>query len=157
MNRALSIPEWHRLAEEGNAPPVRIMLNGGSMHPLIRWNRDYVTVVPVKGETGIGDIVLFWDADRDRYVVHRVWDIKDGRVMTWGDHCKEPDGWLPLDAVWGKIVLIERGKRRIIPDPKKGVRWARFWHKGGIVYRKYKMYRAAIERRLKKLKMRGFR
>ena len=135
MNKSLSIPEWHRLAADGNAPPVRIKLNGGSMNPLIRWNRDYVTVLPAGKDLNIGDIVLFYEPGTERYIIHRIWDIAEGKVQTWGDHLSKPDSWMPLEAVWGKVVLIERGRRRIIPDPKKGILWGKIWHKLGIVDR----------------------
>lgn len=151
MNMSLSIPEWHRMAMEGTAPPVRIQLNGGSMFPLIRMNRDYVTIAPPNRELVPGDIVLFSEAEINRYVVHRVWKIKDGNVMTWGDNCLQPDGWFPREAIWGQVVLIERGKREIKPDPEKGLRWAGFWHHGTKVYRLYQRCRDGIARRIKKL------
>ena len=135
MKRTLSVTEWHLLAEEGNAPPVRIQLQGNSMFPLIRVNRDYVTVAAPDGEFAVGDIVLFADEKRDRYVMHRVWEVKEDRILTWGDNCDGPDGWLPLSAVWGKAVLIKRGRRRIVPEPKKGMRRAKLWHRLGKVYR----------------------
>ena len=131
MNMSLSIPEWHRMAMESTAPPVRIQLNGGSMFPLVRMNRDYVTIAPLNRELVPGDIVLFSEAEINRYVVHRVWKIKDGNVMTWGDNCLQPDGWFPREAIWGQVVLIERGKREIKPDPEKGLRRIlASWHEG---------------------------
>ena len=151
MNMSLSIPEWHQMAMKGEAPPVRILLNGGSMSPLIRWNKDYVTIVPIETSPVIGDIVLFVEPGTDRYVVHRVWEIKDAYILTWGDNCTTPDRWLPQDAVWGKVILIERGHWEIITDPAKGMRWARFWHQAGKAYRLYKRCRNGIIRRIKKL------
>ena len=149
MNLTISIPEWHRLAMEGTAPPARIMLNGGSMFPLIRRNRDYVTVAPLKETPAVGDIVMFTQPDLEKYVMHRVWEVKDGQVLTWGDNCPAPDGWFPRDAVWGKIELIERGRRTIHPDPEKGLRWARFWHKVRPVYLFYLRIKQGIARRIK--------
>ena len=72
MNMSLSIPEWHRMALEGAAPPVRILLNGGSMNPLIRWNKDYVTIIPPDRKLVPGDIVLFIEPKTERYVVPRM-------------------------------------------------------------------------------------
>ena len=149
MNRSLSIPEWHRMALEGTAPQVRILLNGGSMFPLVRWNRDYVTVAPQKGMPAVGDIVLFYERGKDRYVVHRVWEVRDGTVLTWGDNCASADGWISPEEVWGKIILIERGKRTIQPDPAKGMRWARFWHQAGKGYRLGRRIKEAVIRRLR--------
>ena len=153
MGRSLSIPEWHRMAEEGTAPPVRIQLNGGSMFPLVRRNRDYVTVVQLQKEPVAGDLVLFTDGIPDHYIVHRIREVKDGAVLTWGDNCAAPDGWIPLDSVWGKISLIECRKHKIFPDPKKGLRWAEFWHRVRPLYLFYIRIRQAIARRIKKPKM----
>lgn len=137
MNRKLSIPEWHELAQNGTKIPVRILLNGWSMEPLIRMNKDYVTIVPLDTTPQIGDIVMFEDQNGERFITHRVWNLDDQRVLTWGDNCLNPDGWLPAGCVWGKIVLIERGKRKIRPNPEKGMKWARFWHHAGKIYRLY--------------------
>ena len=151
MNKSLSIPEWHQMALDGTAPPVRILLNGGSMNPLIRWNKDYVTIVPPDRELVPGDIVLFVEPGTGRYIVHRVWNLENGKVLTWGDSCERPDGWLPTEAIWGRVVLIERGKRKIETNPQRGLRWAKFWHKAGKVYRLIKRYWNAVVRRIKKL------
>ncbi len=150
--RSLSVQEWHRLALEGSAPPVRIRLQGNSMAPLIRRDRDYVTIVPPEGTPAAGDLVLFSDPGADRYVVHRVWEVKDGKVLTWGDNCPKPDGWLPAPSVWGKVCLIERGGRKITPDPVKGMRWAAFWHRAGAPVRLCGRYGRALARRVKGLK-----
>ena len=153
MERSLSIPEWHRMAMEGAAPPVRIQLDGDSMYPLVRRNRDYVTVVPLQERLIAGDLVLFFDGNSERYIVHRVWEVKDGAVLTWGDSCAMPDGLISLDAVWGKIALVERGKHKFFPDPNKGLRWAKFWHRIRPIYMFYLRIRLAIGRRIKKLQM----
>ena len=155
MNRTLSIPEWHQMAEQGSAPPVRILLDGNSMFPLIRWNRDYVTIVRPEGDPAVGDIVLFREPGSGRYVVHRVWKKENGMIQTWGDHCPEPDHSIPEEAVWGKVILIERGRNNIHPDPRKGIRWARFWHRAGKGYRFCHGYKIGLTRRLKKLKSWG--
>ena len=149
--RTIGIPEWHAMALQGDAPPVRIPVHGNSMFPLIRMDRDYVTIQPLTDAPGIGDIVLFHDPKRERYVVHRVWDIRDGRFLTWGDNCLGPDGWLPQERIWGKIILVERGKRQIKTNPKKGMLLARFWHPAGKVYRRGRALAAGAWRRAKRL------
>lgn len=152
LNKSLSIPEWHRLAQNGTSVPVRIPLMGYSMFPLVRYNRDLVTIIPIEEPLRIGDIVLFSNRRRNTYVMHRIWDINDSGILTWGDNCSHPDGWIPREDILGKAVLIERGKRKIVPDPEKGMRWARFWHKAGKVYRLYPRYKDGIARRVDKLK-----
>ena len=156
MKRTFSITEWCQLAKDGTSIPMHITLKGGSMFPLIRFGRDYVTIMPNNDELHIGDIVLFSQQTLTSiYVVHRIWDLKDDMVLTWGDNTKSPDGWIPTKEILGKVVLIERGRKKIQPDPIKGMKWARFWHQAGKVYRIYKRYKDGLVRRINKVRTRG--
>lgn len=152
IKKMISIPEWHQMAKNGDAPPVRIQLNGNSMFPLVRMNRDFVTVVQMKKKPDIGDIIIFCELPTGRYVAHRVWETQDEMVRTWGDNCRYPDAWIPISAVLGKIILIERGKRRMIPDPIKGMRHAKAWRHVRRIYWFFKRYKQAIMRRIKRLR-----
>ena len=151
MKQTLTIPEWHAMAQSGTAVPMRILIHGGSMYPLIRMDRDYVTIMPIKEKIRVGDIVLFSDPYQDRYVLHRVWRIEGNRVLTWGDNCRRPDPWMPLDAIWGKAALIERGKKRIVPHPARGVRMAWIWHPLSDKFRYLRGVWAAVRRRIKRI------
>lgn len=156
MNKTLPIQEWHQMALEGSAPPVCIPLMGWSMFPLIRYNSDMVTIVPVQEQLQIGDIVLFADKSRkNAYVVHRVCKIESERILTRGDNCSNPDGWLPKESIWGKVVLIERGRREIRPNAKKGMRWAKFWWRAGKAYRFGGKIKGSMLHKIRKLKERG--
>ncbi len=128
----LSIDQWHELCKEDVALPMRIMVYGSSMSPLIRIKRDYVTIVPMRREPIVGDIVLFRDFVGDRYVLHRVWEMHDDTVITFGDHCFYPDAPMKRDCVWGLAVKIERGKKVISTDSEKarsmGLKWAKAEH-----------------------------
>ena len=153
MNKSISIPDWHRLSKEETAPPVRIQLNGVSMFPLVRMNLDYVTIAPIRDTPAAGDIVLFMNGNTGRYVVHRLWKTENGEVLIWGDNCPAPDGWFHSEEILGKVVLIERGRRKIYPKPKKGLRWAKIWHKIRPGYYFAGRIKGAITRRIKKLKV----
>ena len=136
MIQQLSLPEWHRMAQEGVVLPMRIQVNGNSMFPLLRSQRDYVTIYPLDGLPQRGDVILFADPRRDaRYLLHRAWQTDGGTVLPWGDNCAAPDGTISLSNVWGKAVLVERGKRKIKLDPVKGLRLAKVWHKAGRFWR----------------------
>ena len=120
--RTLSVPQWRELALSGQAVSVRIRLNGSSMGPLIRRQRDYVTIVPMDRLPRRGDIVLFPGKRLGGdYVLHRVWKVEGRRMLTLGDGCLAPDGWMDVDQAWGRAVRIERGRRAIDPD-------RRFWN-----------------------------
>lgn len=146
--RSLSIPKWHEMALTGVKLPVRIMIGGTSMEPVIRCNKDYVNIIPASDNFSIGDIVLLSDPRKERYFLHRVWDIKNGQVLTWGDNCVGPDGWIPSEYVWGKVVSIERNGRKIIPDANKGIKWAKLWHHTVEPYRILKKIKGGIARRV---------
>ena len=121
--RTLSVAQWHALAQSGTCLPMRIPINGVSMMPLIRRNRDMVTIVPRQREGKPGDVVLFADPVRERYVLHRLWKTAEQSVLTWGDNCVNPDGWMSPDSVWGIAVLVERGKWKIRLDSDRARRW----------------------------------
>ena len=127
-NNVISISEWHEMALQGTELPLRIPIHGNSMFPLIRKDTDYVTIKPMKSMPEAGDIVLFADLPRERYVLHRVWKTDGSQLMTWGDNSNAPDGWISQDTVWGKVILIERGRIKIRPNAKKGCFFAKLWH-----------------------------
>lgn len=113
--RLLTIPLWRELAQGGTVLPMRIPLDGDSMCPLIRRGRDRVTFVPLDRPLKRGDVALF-EAPPGRYVAHRVYRLEENRVQTLGDHCWNPDPWMPVSAVLGLATQVERGKRTIPLD-----------------------------------------
>lgn len=114
-SRCLSVAQWHELARTGLAPPMRIPLDGDSMRPLIRRGKDMVTFVPLDRPLKRGDVALF-ESPPGRYVAHRVYRLKENRMQTLGDHCWNPEPWLPVSAVLGLAIQVERGKRTIPLD-----------------------------------------
>lgn len=131
-SRSLSIDEWVKLAKQDINIPVRIQLNGFSMEPLIRKNEDYVTIVPLKRNPVIGDIVLFSDEKNQRFVVHRVWEIRDNMIRTWGDNCYNPDRWMSVDSLIGLVTKLEKANEVILLDNAeeriKGIKRAKMQH-----------------------------
>lgn len=91
--------------------PIRIQLNGKSMEPLIRFRRDYVTVVPLRREPTVGDIVVFKNS-LNRFCAHRVKRVESDRILTVGDNCREPDPWTNRSEIVGLVILLERGKKK---------------------------------------------
>ena len=122
----LSVVQWRRLTQEGVYIPVRIQLNGSSMQPLIRRERDYVTIHPIHRPLKRGDIVLFAD-NTGRYVVHRVWKLDEHSVITLGDNCECPDVPLEHSQVWGLVVKLERGSHVIRLDTPGARTCGRLW------------------------------
>lgn len=126
--RKISVEDWCRLAEEGIAIPITTYLSGISMEPMIRYQKDPVTIKPVDRDLIPGDVVLFRRPD-GAFVVHRVFRVlNNGReVQTWGDNCKDSDPVMPAGAVLGIAVAYERDGKRYVLDTdeqrKKGLMW----------------------------------
>lgn len=151
QTRTLSVAEWRKMTQEGMNISVRIQLNGYSMQPLIRRLRDHVTIYPLKRNLKKGDIVLFAD-DTGRYVVHRVIRLTPDKVITQGDHCRQPDRPLDHEQVWGLVTKLERGGRVISLDCFISRMFGRFWTAIlpiRIVYDKISGMPRKIYRRLK--------
>lgn len=154
QSRQLSVRKWHELAKAGASIPMRTMLDGISMYPLVRRNRDYVTIIFIHRELMIGDIVLFVDI-RGKYVVHRVYQIEADRVQTWGDNCDNPDAWMPYSDVLGLAVRLERGEKTYSLDTPASRRFGKIWirlHPLRIsIRRAYRFARRALGRIKRKL------
>lgn len=110
--RSIGMEQWCDLAKTGAAPSVTTRLCGDSMRPLIRREKDEVTIQPLYRNLKRGDIVLF-RSGYGRYVVHRVWKLQEQRVQTVGDNCWEPDPWMPYEHVLGLAVCMKRNGRSI--------------------------------------------
>lgn len=122
----IGITEWCALAAEGSAPPVTICLEGNSMLPLIRRGKDPVTIAALQRPLRVGDVVLL-TTGADRYVVHRIWKINAAAVRTLGDHCVNPDPWIPKDRVLGQAILYSRNNVRHRLDTTAARLWGRAW------------------------------
>lgn len=148
--RRISIAQWHALARSGTVLPMRIPLDGDSMRPLIRRNRDLVSIIPLTRPLKRGDVVLF-EYPAGRYVVHRVRRMKESHVQTLGDHCWNPDPWMPQDCVLGLVTEAERNGRRIPFDTPFARGLGRVWMAGLPLRRLWWKCKALAGRVLRKL------
>lgn len=108
--RSVSIQQWAEWVRSGAAPTVTIRLDGDSMRPLIRRNRDAVTIQPLTRPLKRGDVVLF-RSSTGQYVIHRVWKLRGQFVQTLGDNCWNPDPWMDAGQVLGIVVSVKRNAR----------------------------------------------
>lgn len=106
---SISIRDWAALAASDGPSNVTIRLHGNSMRPLVRKERDFVTIAHLTRKLKRGDVVLFQARD-GRYTVHRVIRLLPGHILTQGDNCRRPDSPTPLEDVFGLVVQVKRGK-----------------------------------------------
>lgn len=150
----LSVAQWHALCQQGACLSVKTLLNGESMRPLIRRNRDRVTVIPLQRPLKKGDVVLFQSPD-GRYVVHRVWKLEETRLQTLGDNCRFPDPWIPPEQVLGLVTCMERGGKTYTLDSSLARMWGRCWMGIYPLRKSYLLLRgiaAGLWRRIKRWK-----
>ena len=148
--RCISIAQWRALAQRGVVLPMRIPLDGDSMRPLIRRGRDRVTIVPLSRPLRRGDVALF-EYPAGRYVVHRVYRMRDESVRTLGDHCWNPDPWMPRACVLGLAIQFERDGKTIRLDNRPARCMGRIWMAGLPLRRCWWKGRALAGRILRKL------
>ena len=156
QTRSISMEQWCALAREGSAPPVTICLEGDSMRPLIRRGIDPVTIVPLDQPLQKGDVVLFRLGER--YIVHRVWQLEDGRVRTFGDNCWNPEPWFPASQVLGQVIRYQRGGRYHRLDTPQARAWGRFWmaiHPIRMVYKRLRSLAGRCYRKVFPKKQKG--
>ena len=128
-NSGLSLEKWKELGDNGVVIPMKIPLHGSSMKPLIRPERDIVTIMPLIRAPMIGDIVLFRRID-GKNIVHRVYKISSDWIQTWGDNCRNADAPIKRNDIYGIIVSVEkRGKTYQLDTDKQrsyGIRWMKY-------------------------------
>lgn len=89
--------------------------NGPSMNPTL-WPGDGMVVVPyAEGESvRVGDVVVFFDPEKDRNIVHRVISVKEQGIRTRGDNNDQVDSIiLQPEDISGKVVSVFRKNKTI--------------------------------------------
>ena len=147
----MTLEDWACYAQKGVDIPIVVPLHGNSMEPLIRYMKDQVTIVPLKREPMVGDIVMFRRSD-GAHVVHRVYQVTPEQVITWGDNCWGPDAPLQHRDVLGLVTAMQRrGRRRDLDTEAQrayGKRWMSRWRKPWLHYRRLRSRAAHLVRRL---------
>ncbi|MDD3069847.1 MAG: signal peptidase I [Methanoculleus horonobensis] len=99
----------------GEGRPSRtVVYTGQSMYPTLRDRDIVICSAPRHGQLRRGDVVLFRSEKDGRWIVHRICDISGTVAATRGDANPSVDEQpLPLDAVEGRVIAVERRGRRV--------------------------------------------
>lgn len=109
----------HFIEEMNNGHTVTFRPKGRSMRPFLEDGRDKV-VLKKATEINIGDVVLA-EVAKGTYVLHRVVNVTDGRVILRGDGNINTEN-CTLDDIHGTAVAFYRKGRRK-PDYTTGMKW----------------------------------
>ncbi|RLG15162.1 MAG: signal peptidase I [Candidatus Nanohalarchaeota archaeon] len=53
-----------------------------------------------------GDIIVYYQKNFNKLIVHRVWEINNNTISTWGDNNYAKDSWTTsFDEIKGKSIL----------------------------------------------------
>ena len=139
----LSLEKWRELGANGVAIPIKMPLHGTSMKPLIRPEKDVVTIIPLAREPMVGDIVLFRRSD-GKNIAHRVHKVFPDGIQTWGDNCFLPDAPIKREDVYGLIVSMEKhGRTRPLDTDRQrtyGVRWMKYGRRVWMALRRVRAF-----------------
>ena len=102
-------PLMREKLREGGA--VSFSPKGTSMLPMLRSSGDSVTLVEPPARLRKGTVALFVSTNADgerKYVLHRLVDIRKGRLVFMGDNRKRTDETVSRDSVIGVVSGFTR-------------------------------------------------
>ena len=99
-------------------------VRGVSMFPMLRYRKDPVLIHPASGELKPYDVAVY--AKTDRYVVHRVLEVRDSLYVIRGDNCISKE-YVPKGAIRGVVVGFWRFGRYIPVENTLYRIYARVW------------------------------
>ena len=110
------------LAREGK---LVYRTKGTSMEPMLRQNRDLITVEVPSARLARFDVALYKRGDSN--VLHRVIRVKDGYYLIRGDNTFSLEE-VPFERVFGVLTaFVRKGKHHSVTE--KGYRaYVRFWN-----------------------------
>lgn len=93
-------------------------VNGTSMYPMLKQNRDLVAVFSVGDGIDCGDVILYKRKKDGALILHRVISVQNDYYILRGDNCSTSETVLP-DQVLGKLrYYVHNGKTIQLTDPR---------------------------------------
>ena len=126
---------------------ITINIHGASMLPMLRQNRDLVTLRRYDGG-GLHkyDVAMYDIGGAQRKVLHRVVEVGDGCYTFLGDNCDVKEYPIPEQAIVAVMTCFYRGKRMISADSPLFRLYGRVWYFLFPVRRAWKRTRRRLSR-----------
>lgn len=104
-------------------------VTGMSMWPFLCHGRDQVVIRQLGREPlKVGDIILF-QTKNQKYILHRITKIKDGKIQTTGDGNDYHDEWITKECVVAKVDHVIRKDQKILSKDPKWRAFSYIWMK----------------------------
>lgn len=91
---------------------LRFCAKGGSMSPFI-CHGDVISISPLRGRPGLGQVVAFIDPQNERLAVHRIVGRRGECCLIQGDALARVDGLVPRANILGRVSRVERDGRPV--------------------------------------------
>lgn len=98
---------------------VSFVPTGKSMKPMLSDGGDMIILKKPEGRLRLYDVALYYRAETDKYVVHRVVGFeKDGGYVMLGDNNMQKERNIPHSDVVGVVTsYYHKGKMRAVDHP----------------------------------------
>lgn len=129
---------------------MRFLAKGFSMAPFIL-DGDVITLSPFREKSpGVGVVVAFFNPRFEKIMVHRIVGKKGNSFLIRGDNSPGLDGWIEREHIFGRVIKVERGGKKIFLGAGYGNRAIAFLSRWGLlvplIYPLRKIYRAIAPR-----------
>jgi len=96
---------WSQFAPAKYGGPAEyIIVRGGSMQPTFQ--QGDLVISHTSDNYQVGDVVTYWDNDANRYIIHRIVGVENGRFILKGDNNPENDSARPTQSeIIGRLWL----------------------------------------------------
>lgn len=99
---------------------------GVSMLPMLRQDKDVITIVKKQGRCKKYDVALYRRGNK--YTIHRVVDVLPDGYVILGDNCMYKELDITDENILGVMVSFVRGKKEIAMDHWGQKLYARIWY-----------------------------
>lgn len=123
---------------------------GVSMRPLLKQDRDLVTVRPVNGRLKKYDVPLYRRKQDGKYLLHRIISVREKDYVIRGDNTYVKEYGITDDDIIGVLTGFQRKKKNYSVELRSYQIYSRVWN---FIY-PVRFVLHAVERSLGKMKRR---
>lgn len=113
--------------EINNKGSLTYTFKGVSMLPLLRQNRDLITIIKPHGRLKKYDVALY--RRNNDFVLHRVVEVRENDYVILGDNCISKEYGITDDKILGVMSSFVRNGKEISVNNKLYCCYSIFWYK----------------------------
>lgn len=129
MDSQVQADEWIPVLLETlrEGKKAKISPNGYSMYPFLVGGRDDAVLKLTENKLKTGDVVLY-RRNSGKYVLHRIYKIKDDKYYMLGDYQTEIEGPIEKEQILAVAESFVRKGKRVSCDNKRYKMYVKIWN-----------------------------